>query len=139
MPLPPDRVDYTPIIDRPKITWPDGARIALWIAPNVEHYEYLPEHDGLRGVIQRAVEQLVVDRLMALARDPQAAGDVRSAAEWSVARLREIVLAGPRTLLAHRVALAARIKYFLEHPEYRPPAARALTAPPGSPIGTTHR
>ena len=41
MPLPPNRVDYSPIIDRPAIKWPNEARVALWIAPNVEHYEYL--------------------------------------------------------------------------------------------------
>ena len=48
MPLPPDRVDYSPIIDRPAIRWPNGARVALWIAPNIEHYEYLPDYDGFR-------------------------------------------------------------------------------------------
>ena len=48
MPLPPDRVDYSPIIDRPAIKWPNGARVAFWIAPNVEHYEYLPDYDGAR-------------------------------------------------------------------------------------------
>ena len=48
MPSPSDRVDYSPIIDRPVIKWPNGARVALWIAPNVEHYEYMPEFDGLR-------------------------------------------------------------------------------------------
>ena len=48
MPLPPYRVDYMPIIDRPIIRWPNNARVALWIAPNIEHYEYLPEYDGLR-------------------------------------------------------------------------------------------
>ena len=42
------RVDYSPIIERPPIRWPNGARVALWIAPNVEHYEYLPDHDGVR-------------------------------------------------------------------------------------------
>jgi peptidoglycan/xylan/chitin deacetylase (PgdA/CDA1 family) len=49
MPLPPYRVDYSPIIDRPIIRWPNGARVALWIAPNVEHYEYLPDYDGKRN------------------------------------------------------------------------------------------
>ena len=49
MPLPPNRVDYSPIIDRPPIKWPDGARVALWIAPNVEHYEYEPEYNGDRN------------------------------------------------------------------------------------------
>ena len=42
------RVDYSPIIERPPIRWPGGARVALWIAPNIEHYEYLPEFDGVR-------------------------------------------------------------------------------------------
>lgn len=49
MPLPPNRVDYSPIIDRPAIKWPNNARVALWIAPNIEHYEYLPDYDGLRN------------------------------------------------------------------------------------------
>ena len=47
--LPPDRFDYCPIVDRPRIVWPNGARVALWVAPNVEHYEYLPEFDGVRN------------------------------------------------------------------------------------------
>ena len=49
MPLPPNRVDYSPIIDRPRIEWPDGARVAFWVAPNIEHYEYVPEFDGRRN------------------------------------------------------------------------------------------
>jgi allantoinase len=42
MSLPPHRVDYLPMVDRPAIAWPGGARVAFWVAPNVEHYEYLP-------------------------------------------------------------------------------------------------
>jgi peptidoglycan/xylan/chitin deacetylase (PgdA/CDA1 family) len=38
----PDRFEYSPIIDRPTIKWPDNARVALWVAPNVEWYEYTP-------------------------------------------------------------------------------------------------
>ena len=49
MALPPYRVDYSPIIDRPVIKWPNNARIAFWVAPNVEHYEYLPPLDGVRN------------------------------------------------------------------------------------------
>lgn len=49
MALPPYRVDYSPIIDRPKITWPNQARVAFWVAPNVEHYEYMPDFDGQRN------------------------------------------------------------------------------------------
>ena len=55
MALPPYRIDYSPIIDRPPIKWPGGARIALWIAPNVESYEYLPDFDGLREPWPRMV------------------------------------------------------------------------------------
>jgi peptidoglycan/xylan/chitin deacetylase (PgdA/CDA1 family) len=29
---------YQAIIDRPKITWPNGARIAVWVIPNIEHF-----------------------------------------------------------------------------------------------------
>jgi len=49
MALEPDRFDYSPIIDRPKFTWPGGARLALLVAPNIKHWEYLPEpdHDGV--------------------------------------------------------------------------------------------
>ena len=35
-------IPYSPIVTRPKLKWPNGARIALWLVPNVEHYEYLP-------------------------------------------------------------------------------------------------
>ncbi|MFC1822624.1 polysaccharide deacetylase family protein [Thermodesulfobacteriota bacterium] len=33
---------YWPYLKRPKIEWPDGARIAFWVAPNVEFYEINP-------------------------------------------------------------------------------------------------
>ena len=49
MPLLPNRVDYLPIIDRPVIRWPNGARVAFWVAPNIEHYEYLPPTGGARN------------------------------------------------------------------------------------------
>ena len=34
--------DYWPYEDRPKIRWPRGARVAFWVAPNVEYYELDP-------------------------------------------------------------------------------------------------
>ncbi|PON14382.1 polysaccharide deacetylase [Candidatus Entotheonella serta] len=37
------------MIDRPRLIWPNQARVALWVAPNVEHYEYLPEYEGHRN------------------------------------------------------------------------------------------
>ena len=44
----PDRLAYSAIGDRPKITWPGGARVAVWVLPNIEHYEYLPVHSNQR-------------------------------------------------------------------------------------------
>ncbi|HYF19964.1 MAG TPA: polysaccharide deacetylase family protein [Ramlibacter sp.] len=43
-----DRFDYSAAPDRPPLRWPNGARVALWVAPNIEHYEYLPEHIRVR-------------------------------------------------------------------------------------------
>lgn len=33
---------YSPIIERPALEWPGNARIALWIVPNIEYYQYCP-------------------------------------------------------------------------------------------------
>jgi hypothetical protein len=35
---------YAPINDRPIIRWPSNARVAFWVAPNMEFFEYLPEN-----------------------------------------------------------------------------------------------
>ncbi len=37
-----DRLEYSAMPDRPPVHWPAGARLAVWVAPNVEHYEYQP-------------------------------------------------------------------------------------------------
>jgi hypothetical protein len=44
MTLPPGRFDYAPINDRPTIKWPNDARVAFWVAPNMEFFEYMPEN-----------------------------------------------------------------------------------------------
>ena len=41
--LAPGRFDYAPITERPVVKWPNNARVAFWIAPNMEFFEYLPE------------------------------------------------------------------------------------------------
>ena len=43
MTLAPGRFDYAPITERPIIKWPDNARVAFWVAPNMEFFEYMPE------------------------------------------------------------------------------------------------
>ena len=37
---------YTPINDRPKLKWPNGARLAVWIIPNIE---FFPLTQGIPG------------------------------------------------------------------------------------------
>ena len=44
----PDLVAYSPIRHRPRLTWPGGARVALWLCPNIEHYEFLPAFQRTR-------------------------------------------------------------------------------------------
>jgi peptidoglycan/xylan/chitin deacetylase (PgdA/CDA1 family) len=38
----PELYDYSPIVDRPRLYWPRDARVAVWLAPNVEFYELDP-------------------------------------------------------------------------------------------------
>ena len=38
----PGLYDWWPYVDRPKIRWPNGARVAFWVAPNIEFYELDP-------------------------------------------------------------------------------------------------
>jgi allantoinase len=39
---------YSPIISRPRLAWPDGARVALWVIPNIEYFS-LEERPGGYG------------------------------------------------------------------------------------------
>lgn len=45
---PEQRIDYSAAPDRAPLRWPGGARVALWVAPNIEHYEYLPQQIRVR-------------------------------------------------------------------------------------------
>src|SRR6185312_2200707 len=33
-----DRFPYSAIVDRPPLRWPNGARVAVWVIPNIEHF-----------------------------------------------------------------------------------------------------
>ena len=50
---PRDRVVYSPMPLRPRIEWPGQARVAFWISPNVEHYEYLPAPNDVFNMFSR--------------------------------------------------------------------------------------
>jgi allantoinase len=32
------RFPYSAIVDRPRLEWPNGARVAVWVIPNIEHF-----------------------------------------------------------------------------------------------------
>lgn len=35
-----DRFDYSAIATRPPLRWPNGARVAVWVIPNIEHFRF---------------------------------------------------------------------------------------------------
>jgi allantoinase len=45
----PGYYDYWPYRDRPAIRWPNGARVAFWVAPNIEFYELQPPRNPQRA------------------------------------------------------------------------------------------
>jgi allantoinase len=45
----PGYYDYWPYRDRPPIRWPNGARVAFWVAPNIEFYELQPPRNPQRA------------------------------------------------------------------------------------------
>src|SRR5205085_2287659 len=45
----PYRFGYSPIVSRPKLTWPNNAKVAVWVCPNIEHYEYVPAEVRVRN------------------------------------------------------------------------------------------
>lgn len=40
-----ERYPYWPLPARPVIRWPDGARVAFWVVPNIEHFRFAPSPD----------------------------------------------------------------------------------------------
>lgn len=41
---------YEPIVSRPRLTWPDGARVAFYIGLNIEHYKLGVPSTSISGV-----------------------------------------------------------------------------------------
>ena len=46
---------YQAIVDRPRIVWPNGARVAVWVIPNIEHFhlELGPSTPDVRNYSRR--------------------------------------------------------------------------------------
>ena len=93
-----------------------------------------PKLDALRRVAQRSV----VDRLLLLAADKEAAPEVRSLVELKMsslrARARGLALSGDEQRRAHWTSIAADLNRWLERQELPSPTP-ALRPPPGDPFG----
>ena len=48
-----ERVPYWSRDSRPRMNWPGGKRLAVWIVPNLEYYEYLPRRYDFRDQFAR--------------------------------------------------------------------------------------
>jgi len=51
--------DYLPWDQRPKLRWPNGAKLAFWVAPNIEYYEIDPPSNPLRTPWAKPVPDIV--------------------------------------------------------------------------------
>ena len=95
-----------------------------------------PKLDALRRVSQRAV----VDRLLLLAADKEAAPEVRSLIELKMASLRArsraLATTGGEQKRAHWASIAADLNRWLERQELPTPTP-ALRPPPGDPFGVS--
>ncbi len=40
-----ERFSYSPIVDRKPLRFPNGARVAVWVIPNIEHFHFDRELD----------------------------------------------------------------------------------------------
>ncbi len=94
--------------------------------------------DGYDMEVNRAVERVLVDRIIMLAAQAPAA-QVRAESAMALRRLRERVMAGSGTPgteeEAHYNLLCEDIRRFLERPLQPSPVPGAPVVPPGSPIG----
>jgi peptidoglycan/xylan/chitin deacetylase (PgdA/CDA1 family) len=48
-----ERVPYWSRATRPRFAWPGGKRLAVWVVPNLEYYEYLPKRYDFRDQFAR--------------------------------------------------------------------------------------
>ena len=91
--------------------------------------------------VRRAVQDLLVDRLMDLAANPVASASVRTIAEAALLRIAVAASERARQVpadsldFAHAESLARRVGVFVGNPAREPRRAPGLSTPDGSPIG----
>ena len=90
------------------------------------------------AALRRVASRAVVDRLLALAADQQAAPEVRAMADFKIGRLAGLARlrarTGPDAARAHWEAVAGDLTRWIERRELPQPTP-ALAAPPGDPFG----
>lgn len=59
MPSDPGYYDFQLYRDRPEIVWPNGAKLAFWVAPNIEFYELNPPANPQRRPWPRPLPDIV--------------------------------------------------------------------------------
>ncbi len=112
----------------------DAPSLEEVIGRMVERTWVVPQGHPLR----RAVQRVVVDRLIALAATPDATVEARAAAEWGLRRILDIVQNQDRVLPdeeAHRALAWADIDRFLNRRDPGTARSAPRPAPPGTPIG----
>jgi uncharacterized protein DUF4953/uncharacterized protein DUF5117 len=89
------------------------------------------------AALQRVVQRVVVDDLIALAGDERATPEARAAAEWGLRRVARLAAApgADADAQAHRQLVAADVERFLNRRDAATPRARGTDVPPGAPIG----
>jgi hypothetical protein len=96
------------------------------------------ETDAYRAAVKRAVQRVVVDRLMDLAANADASSDVRAVATDALRRLSASLKASVGTIradAAHRRAVRDDIERFLSRPAAPHQQTNPLPVPQGEPIG----
>ena len=68
---------YVPITRRPKLSWPNGARVALWVNPNIEFF-------GLDDVMPNNVNERV----------PRETGRIPNVRNWRCATMATVWVSG---------------------------------------------
>jgi hypothetical protein len=93
--------------------------------------------DAYAAAISRAVQTLVVTRLMDLAADDSASPEVRAVATSALRELSaSLKLPSTNGLAAHRSATRDDIERFLSRPDVPRKQTSPLQSPPGDPIGS---
>ena len=53
------RFDYSPIVDREPLRFPGGARIAVWVVPNIEHFPFDQPSTSIAAVTANLVPDVL--------------------------------------------------------------------------------